>query len=243
MATAQTTASVPRSDFVDRLYRVGAERYHDKHPFHQALHDGILTREQIRGWVANRYYYQRNIPVKDAAILSNLPDRDKRRVWISRIVDHDGTLETGGGGLELWISLSRAVGLSDDDVTSEQHVAAGTRFAVDAYVTFARTQPWFVGVAASLTELFAPELMSKRIGVLTEKYQWIDQTGLAYFRQRIPLARGDSEVALRWVVEAATTQGLQAACVHALEFKCDVLWAILDATMQKYGCGAPGTQR
>lgn len=223
------------SPFVQRLRAVGVQRYHDKHPFHQAMHAGRLTPDQIRGWIANRYYYQKNIPVKDAAILSQLPDREKRRVWIQRILDHDGTLATGGGGIERWFALARAAGLTDDELKSERLVVPGTRFAVDAYVTFARTQPWILSVASSLTELFAPDLMSKRIAVLTEKYPWIDSAGLIYFRTRLRLAPRDAEYALRWVVENATTQERQDACVQALEFKCDVLWALLDATQHAYG--------
>jgi pyrroloquinoline-quinone synthase len=234
---AQRTPEAPaeETEFVRCLRAVGARRYHDKHPFHVAMHAGLLTPNQIRGWVANRYYYQKNIPVKDAAILGKLPDREKRRVWIQRILDHDGTLATGGGGIERWFALARAVGLTDDDVKSERLVVPGTRSAVDAYVTFARTQDWLVAVASSLTELFATDLMSARIAVLVDKYPWIDDAGLTYFRTRLSLAPRDAEYALRWVVENATTAQAQDACVRALEFKCDVLWAILDATQHAYG--------
>jgi pyrroloquinoline-quinone synthase len=230
----------PASDdnFLERLRAIGAQRYHDKHPFHRAMHEGVLTREQLRGWVANRYYYQKNIPVKDAAILSNLPSREKRRVWIRRIHNQDGTLESGGGGLELWFALGRAVGISDADLAAETAVLPGTRFAVDAYVTFARTQPWLPAVASSLTELFAPELMTKRIEALVERYPWLDSSGLEYFRGRVTLAAQDAEHALAWVLETATDESSQEACLAALRFKCDVLWAMLDATQSAYGVGA-----
>jgi pyrroloquinoline-quinone synthase len=241
MATTKAQSD-KRRQFEARLRAVGAARYHDKHPFHQAMHAGILTRDQIRGWVANRYYYQKSIPIKDAAIVSNLPDREKRRRWITRILDHDGTLEQGGGGIESWLALAHAVGLSQGEVTDERHVARGTRFAVDAYVTFARTQFWLVAVASSLTELFAPDLMAHRIEVLAQKYPWIEKSGLAYFRRRLTLAPRDAECALSWVLDGATTPDLQAACAAALEFKCDVLWAVLDATMGAYGAG-PGHGR
>jgi pyrroloquinoline-quinone synthase len=238
MASTETAPTL-KDNFTERLRAVGASRYHDKHPFHLAMHEGSLSREQIQGWVANRYYYQKNIPVKDAAILSNLPDREKRRRWITRIIDHDGTLEQGGGGIESWLALARAVGLRATEVENERLVAFGTRFAVDAYVTFARTQPWLFGVASSLTELFAPDLMSRRIEVLIEKYPWIEQQGLAYFRTRVKLAARDAEYALDWVINGATTPELQDGCVRALEFKCNVLWAILDATSCSFGAVAP----
>jgi pyrroloquinoline-quinone synthase len=183
----------------------------------------------VRAWVANRYYYQKQIPVKDAAILSNLPSADHRRAWIARIVDHDGANASTGGTVS-WLALARAVGLDEERVLAEVDVAPGTRFAADAYVTFARTRPWIEAVASSLTELFGPPVMERRVAAILEKYPWVDPGGLAYFQQRIPLAKRDADCALAWVLEEATTPELQDRCVAALAFKCDVLWSILDAT-------------
>lgn len=213
-----------------RLRAVGRERYHDKHPFHQRLVAGSLERAHVQAWVANRYYYQKQIPVKDAAILGNLPTAAQRRVWISRLADHDGREGAEPGGTAAWLALGRAVGLDDEYVRSEQGVAPGTRFAVDAYVTFARTRPWIESVASSLTELFGPPVMERRAAAIVANYPWIDPAGLAYFEKRIPLARRDADYALRWVLEAATTPQLEESCVAALRFKCDILWSILDAT-------------
>jgi len=227
-----------RDSFVDRLKQVGADRYHDKHPFQVMMNAGALSPDQLRMWAANRYYYQKSIPSKDAAILSTLPTREMRRRWIKRITDHDGTLESGGGGLEMWIALTRAVGLDEADVRSERLVQPGTRFAVDGYVTFARTQPWLPAVASSLTELFAPTLMTQRLAALVEKYPWVDPAGLDYFRARIDIAPRDAEYALEWVCEHARTSEDQAACVDALRFKCGVLWAVLDATQSACGIAA-----
>jgi pyrroloquinoline-quinone synthase len=216
-------------DLTTRLKAVGEDRYHDKHPFHRRLVAGTLTRGQVQSWVANRYAYQKAIPIKDALLLANLPSAQHRRAWISRITDHDG-LQGDEGGTRLWLALARVVGLDEDDVRSERMVAPGTRFAVDAYVNFARSQPWIEGVASSLTEMFAPSTMRHRIDSIVANYPWIDRSGMAYFEQRIPLATRDSETALGWVMAEATTPELQDACVDALRFKCDVLWSILDAT-------------
>ncbi|HEY5096343.1 MAG TPA: pyrroloquinoline-quinone synthase PqqC [Candidatus Eremiobacteraceae bacterium] len=219
----------PADAFVARLREVGAQHYHDRHPFHRAMHAGQLSRAQLHSWIYNRYYYQKCIPIKDAAILANLPDRARRRVWVQRILDHDGTTDGAGGGIEMWLTLARAAGLRDDAVVSERFVNPGARFAVDAYVNFARTSPWLPAVASSLTELFAPELMAARIVAIGEKYPWIDPAGLDYFRARLLLAPRDSAYALAWVTESATSSELQDACVSALRFKCDVLWSLLDA--------------
>ena len=209
---------------------VGERRYHDKHPFHRRLVAGELSEQQVASWVENRYYYQKQIPVKDAAVLANLPSAAHRRAWISRIYDHDGTDDGSNGGTASWLALARAVGLSDEDVLGERNVAPGTRFAVDAYVNFARSRPWIEAVASSLTELFGPPVMQRRVVAILDKYPWIDRSGLAYFERRIPLAQRDADLALSWVLESATTRELQDCCVAALEFKCDVLWCILDAT-------------
>ncbi len=185
---------------------------------------------QVQAWVANRYYYQKQIPVKDAAILANLPSAAHRRAWIARITDHDGTGNGASGGTAAWLALAQAVGLDAADVLSERRVAPGTRFEVDAYVTFARTKPWVEAVASSLTELFGPPVMERRVAAIVERYPWIDPAGLAYFHRRIPLAQRDAEIALAWVLEEATTPEIAQRCIAALEFKCDVLWSILDAT-------------
>jgi pyrroloquinoline-quinone synthase len=218
---------------VERLRALG-DRYHDNHPFHRALVAGELNVDQVRAWVANRYYYQKMIPVKDAFVLARLPSREHRRAWITRIIDHDGT--TGNeGGTAKWLALARAVGLADDDVLSEALVAPGARFAVDAYVNFARERSWLEAVASSLTELFGPIVMSRRVVAIVEHYPWIDRAGLAYFEDRIPLARRDADQALGWVVDGAATSEQQDACVAALAFKCDVLWGLLDATALQSG--------
>src|SRR5919204_5898221 len=213
--------------------RAQSRRYHDQHPFHIRMNDGRLSRRQIQGWVATRFYYQENIPRKDAAILANCPDREVRRGWIRRILYHDGT--TGReGGIEAWLRLGEAVGLTREEVCDERHLVPGVRFAVDAYVTFARTRPWVEAVASSLTELFAPGLMAERLAAFERHYPWIDPGGLAYFRARLTQAPRDAAHALRVVTEHCRTPEEQARAVAALSFKCDVLWSMLDAIDHAY---------
>ncbi|NEZ02429.1 pyrroloquinoline-quinone synthase PqqC [Heyndrickxia shackletonii] len=224
-------------EFTERLKNVGRSYYHDKHPFHVKMHQGELNREQIRGWVANRYYYQKSVPIKDAAILSNLPSLELRRDWIGRIIDHDGT-HGEDGGIEAWLRLGEAVGLSREDVLNEKHVVPGVRFAVDAYVNFARTKPWIEAVASSLTELFSPDLISKRIKVLEQQYPWIDSSGLEYFQNRLTQAPRDSDTALRLVLTYCQTPEAQQRAVAALRFKCDVLWVQLDAIEKAFSSNA-----
>jgi pyrroloquinoline-quinone synthase len=219
-------------DFVAAL-RAQSQRYHSLHSFHRRMNEGLLDRRQIQGWVANRFYYQTAIPRKDAAILSNCPHRDIRRRWIRRITDHDGTAE-GEGGIEAWLRLAEAVGLTRAEVEDERHVVPGVRFAVDAYVTFARTRPWLEAVASSLTELFAPDLMAERLAAFEHHYTWIDPHGLAYFRARLTQAPRDSEHALEVVTQYCRTPDEQAGAVAALSFKNDVLWSMLDAIDQAY---------
>lgn len=213
--------------------RAQSQRYHDRHPFHQKMNAGGLSPEQIRGWAANRFYYQVNLPRKDAAILANCPERAVRRRWIQRILDHDGTGDAPAG-IDTWLLLAQAVGLTQAEVLDERHVVPGVRFAVDAYVTFARTRPWTEAVASSLTELFAPDLMAERLAAFEQHYPWIDRQALAYFRARLSQAPRDSEHALEVVTRYCLTPEQQAAAVAALSFKCDVLWSMLDAIEQAY---------
>ncbi|MGH7172571.1 MAG: pyrroloquinoline-quinone synthase PqqC [Gemmataceae bacterium] len=222
-----------RSTFLERLRAVGRDRYHDKHPFHRRMNAGQLNPEQIRGWVANRFYYQRNIPAKDAAILSNCPLPEVRRVWVRRLLDHDGT-EPRQGGIEAWLRLAEATGLTREAVEDGGRVLPAVRFAVDAYVQFARSRPWPIAVASSLTELFAPDLMSERLAAFERHYAWVPSWGLAYFRARLTQARCDAEHALELTLAHCATVELQQQAVAALAFKCDVLWAMLDALTQAY---------
>jgi pyrroloquinoline-quinone synthase len=229
-----TTGLWDRETFLENLRAIGARAYHDKHPFHVAMNEGRLSKEALRGWVANRFYYQQNIPVKDAAILSNCPLREVRQLWIHRILDHDGTDENEGG-IEAWLRLGEACGLSRDELLHDRLVQPGVRFAVDAYVNFARTQPWPIAVASSLTELFAPDLMAARLAAFEKYYSWIDSRGLDYFRRRVTQARRDSDEALAITLDHCNTPELQRDAVRALVFKCDVLWSTLDAIHHAYG--------
>lgn len=211
--------------------RAQGQSYHHLHPFHQRMNAGELTRGEIRRWVANRFYYQRSIPLKDAAILSNCPDINVRRDWIGRITDHDGERE-GEGGIEAWLRLGESVGLSRDELWSERHVLPGVRYPVDAYVNFCRTRPWLEAVAASLTELFGPDAIRVRLEAMEHHYRWIDPAGFDYFRSRLKQAPRDARHALSLVLDGCRSRESQERAVAALAFKCDLLWAQLDAIDQ-----------
>jgi pyrroloquinoline-quinone synthase len=225
-----------RDGFLCRLRDVGWRAYHDKHPFHVAMNAGGLTRDQVRGWVANRFHYQRSIPIKDAAILSNCDDHEVRRAWVRRILIHDGT-RSGEGGIEAWLRLGEAVGLARGALLDERHVLPGVRSAVGRYVRLARDEPWPVAVASSLTELFAPDLMAERIRAFERYYTWVPGWGLDYFRSRLTQARTDSDEGLTLTLSHCTTRELQERAVAALERKCAILWSMLDAIMAAYGVG------
>jgi pyrroloquinoline-quinone synthase len=220
-------AAWTEDEFVGRL-RANGSGYHNLHPFHRRMDAGELTREELQRWVANRFYYQKCIPIKDAAILSNCPEIDVRREWIQRIIDHDGTDETTGG-IESWLRLGEALGVGRDELVSERRVLPGVRYAVDAYVNFARQRPWIEAVASSLTELFGPDAIRVRLAALEEHYPWIDAAGLEYFRARLVQAPRDADYALRLVVAWMGTREQQEQAVAALGFKIDMLWAQLDA--------------
>jgi pyrroloquinoline-quinone synthase len=214
-------------ELVERLRGQGS-RYHNLHPFHVRMDAGELTREELQRWVSNRFYYQRCIPIKDAAILSNCPEIEVRRVWVQRILDHDGT-SAGTGGIESWMRLGESLGVSRDELLSERRVLPAVRYAVDAYVNFARQKPWIEAVASSLTELFGPGAIRVRLAALEAHYPWIDPAGLEYFRARLVQAPRDAQYALDLVVEGCVTREQQERAVAALRFKTEMLWAQLEA--------------
>jgi pyrroloquinoline-quinone synthase len=223
------------AEFLERLRAEGRERYHDRHPFHIRMHEGMLSRKEIQAWVLNRYYYQTRIPIKDAILLSKSEDPAWRRIWIHRIHDHDGVDASGDGsgptegGLALWLRLAGGVGLDVEVVRSLRQVLPAVRFACDAYVQLVRERPLVEAVASSLTEFFAPDLMAKRLAAWEKHYPWVDPAVQDYFRARVTRAREDSKEAVEFVLASATTGDMQDRCVAALVTKCQILWAMLDA--------------
>jgi len=212
---------------------VGAERYHDKHPFHRLLHGGKLSKQQVQAWALNRYCYQAGVPRKDAAFMSRVHDRAIRREWVQRMLDHDGYGEEEGG-IERWLILTDGLGLDRDYVVSMEGALPATRFAVDAYVNFVRERPMVEAVASSLTELFAPKIHRERIEGMLANYEFINERTVAYFRRRLTQAPRDVDFALKFIKANAETRKEQEACIAAVRFKCNVLWAQLDALHHAY---------
>jgi pyrroloquinoline-quinone synthase len=229
---AMTNQDLPwtREEFENKLREKG-KGYHIYHPIHVMMYEGKMTKQQLQCWVANRFYYQIAIPQKDAAILSNCPDKDVRKEWIVRITDHDGVGDQVGG-IEAWIQLGQSVGLSRDDVTSLKFLSPGVKFAVDAYVNFARQRPWQESVCSSLTELFAPHIHQQRISSWPSMYPWINEDGLVYFKKRLTEARRDVEQGLSVTLDYfSTSREMQLKALDILQFKLDVLWVMADAIM------------
>jgi len=221
------------SELEQRLRRIGAERYHNLHPFHKLLHGGRLTRGQVQAWALNRYYYQSCIPLKDAALMSRVEDPAIRREWRRRLVDHDGEAE-GEGGIARWLALTDGLGLDRAYVVSTRGILPGTRFAVEAYVRFVRERSLLEAIASSLTELFSPAIISERVSGMLAGYDFVSENTLAYFNARLTQAPRDSDFALDYVKREARTPERQQAALDALTFKCDVLWSQLDALHYAY---------
>ena len=220
-----------------RLRDIGARRYHRLHPFHHLLHSGQCTKGQVQAWALNRYYYQAMIPIKDAALIARCDDAAIRRAWRARLIDHDG--ESGAeGGIERWLRLTDALGLDRDYVTSLAGLLPATRFAVDAYVHFVSERSLLEAIASSLTELFSPQIIGERVEGMLKSYDFITPEALAYFSQRPPQAARDADFALTYIKREARTPEQQRVAMAALEFKCAVLWSMLDALYYAYV--APG---
>ncbi len=216
-----------------RLREIGATRYHNLHPFHKLLHAGDLTKAQVQAWALNRYCYQATIPVKDATLIARLDDPELRRIWRQRLVDHDGD-QPGTGGIARWLALTEGLGLDADYVKSQEGALPATRFAVQAYVAFVRERTILEAIASSLTELFSPTIIAERVSGMLAGYDFVSEQTLAYFDARLTQAPRDADFALGYVLERARTPAQQQAALRALEFKCSVLWAQLDALYHAY---------
>ena len=221
------------ADFEARLRAIGAERYHNRHPFHRLLHDGKLDKGQVQAWALNRYIYQSRIPIKDAIIVSRLPTPELRAIWRVRIEDHDGTNGTDGG-IARWLRLTDGLGLDRTMVTSERAALTATIFAADAYVHFTRDKTLLEAVASSLTELFAPKIIAERVDGMLAGYDFVSRETLGYFGARLTQAPRDADFALRYCIDNALSREQQQVCLDALTFKCNVLWSMLDALHHAY---------
>lgn len=228
----EDTALLSPEQLRTHLRAVGEERYHHQHPFHLMMHEGQLSRGQMQAWALNRYYYQSRIPLKDAIILSRSEDRDFRRAWRKRVIDHDGDA-THEGGIERWIRLAEATGLDRERVTKGNEILPGVRFAVDAYLQLVKNRTLLEAVASSLTEMFSRDLIALRMDRLRQHYPWLSD-GLDYFTARLDQAPEDAQFALQWVSDHATTRAQQESAIGALRAKCDILWAQLDALYFAY---------
>jgi coenzyme PQQ biosynthesis protein C len=231
--TEAPAARLTEAELAARLRKIGEERYHHKHPFHVLMHEGKLSREQLRAWAFHRYYYQSRIPIKDAVILSRSEDPEFRRAWRKRIVDHDGSSAGPAAGIEKWLQLVEVTGGSREQALRGEGVLPGVRYAVDAYVQLVSTRSLLEAVASSLTELFSGSLITLRMDALRKHYPWM-QPGLAYFEARITQAPEDANFAIDWVYRHAETRADQERACAALEAKCDILWAVLDALYFAY---------
>jgi pyrroloquinoline-quinone synthase len=216
-----------------RLRQIGAERYHNLHPFHRLLHSGRCSKGQVQAWALNRYYYQAMIPLKDASLIGRCEDQALRREWRKRLEDHDGD-EERPGGIERWLRLTDGLGLDREDVTSTRLLLPATRFAVQAYVHYVRERSLLEAVASCLTELFSPQIISERMSGMLAHYDYITPEILSYFDKRPPQAERDASFALDWVKRHAKTRQEQQAVLDTLKFKCDVLWCMMDALHHAY---------
>ena len=216
-----------------RLREVGAQRYHNRHPFHRLLHSGKCSKGQVQAWALNRYYYQAMIPLKDGSLIGRCEDPALRREWRKRLEDHDGD-DTRPGGIERWLKLTDGLGLDRDDVVSTRLLLPATRFAVQAYVHFVRERSLLEAVASCLTEMFSPQIISERMAGMLANYDYITPDILTYFQKRPPQAQRDATFALNWVTRHARTAEQQQTVIDTLAFKCDVLWSMLDALHHAY---------
>jgi len=128
-----------------------------------------------------------------------------------------------------------ATGLTREEIIDLRHVLPAVRFAVDAYVNFARRSPWQEAVCSSLTELFAPDIHKQRLATWPEHYPWIESSGLQYFRNRTSQAPRDVAQGLNLTLNYFNTRALQERALEILKFKLDILWTMNDAMGQHYG--------
>lgn len=232
MTTEQLDLNSRQAEFLGRL-RAKRDSYHLEHPFEQKLKRGELSMDQLRGWVANRFYYQLNLPRKDAAILSQCDDPRFRQAWVRRVLEQDGTADDPGG-IESWMEFGQVFGLTRSELLGGVYLLPPVKFAVEAYVHFARTSPWREGVCACLTELFAGEAHESRIEAFSLHYPQIPESALSYFKRRTEQVKVDVKEGVKLTLEYFNTPELESRAEEILKFKLDILWTMADAVYNEY---------
>ncbi len=207
-------------------------RYFLNHPFMKLFYAGRLTNEQIRAWIVNRFYYQKQMPLKDSIILANCTDTAARKLWLQRLMKREGV---GGyrGDVEGWAMLAEAAGISRKTLENTE-VLPGVRFAVDAYLNFVKTVSWVEGVAASLPELLAVNELPKRIEALRRHYGWIGREGVEFFIERLSYIKEDIELVLELLTTHIRNNIMLKKCFEAARYNCNVHWSMLDAIYMEY---------
>ena len=221
-----------KSEFAAEVRKALEPRYVDKHPFMQALYRGKLTRKQVQAWIVNRFYLQNCIGSKDAAVLSNCPVPEVRRIWISRTLRREG-MGDSVGDVDGWLQFAEAAGLKKQAVL-EARCLPGVRFAVDGLVNFARKASWLEGIATSLYEVPARAELVKRTDALKGHYPWIGAEGMKFFLSRLARVDRDSEAVVDLVSAYATDRRSQASAIQAALTMSDVVWSIHDSVYMNY---------
>lgn len=199
-----------------------------QHPFYKQLREGSLNQTQLHVWLANEWYFQQNLPLKDAAILSNCEDAQFRRVWTRRLLEQDGG-ESGAGAVEHWARLSTSLGVDSDTLQEMTLVTPGVRFAMDTYINFARRAPWTEAVCASLGELANGENLRALFDTLAQHYGKPDAQAVEFFTQRASHQRKDWDAALGAMCDYFKSREDQEYALDILQFKHDILWTCLDS--------------
>jgi pyrroloquinoline-quinone synthase len=223
---------VSEADFVAEVNRILEPRYIDKHPFMRLFYEGRLTKKQMQAWIVNRFYLQNSIASKDAAIVSNCPLADVRRIWISRTLRREGMGDTVGD-VDGWLELAEAAGLRRESVLKARCLP-GVRFAVEGLVSFARRGTWLDGVATSLYELPAKRELVERTAALKEHYHWIKRDGMRFFVSRLAHIERDTDAVVGLVMTYAKDRGDLRSAIKASLHMSDVIWSIHDAIYMNY---------
>jgi Pyrroloquinoline quinone (Coenzyme PQQ) biosynthesis protein C len=123
-------------EFIKTFYEANRQDHQrPPHPWEAIFREGKCTQEQLQGWGKERYYFTKQVPIKEYSILYNCPHVDVRRMWLPKAIEEEGEDLIGGTHKphpEYWLDVCVGMGM-DRELVKNSEPLYGVKFAVDSF--------------------------------------------------------------------------------------------------------------
>jgi pyrroloquinoline-quinone synthase len=205
------------------------------HPWETLFREGQCTREQLQGWAKERYYFTKQVPIKEYSILYNCPYPEVRRMWLPKAIEEEGEDLIGKSGKphpEYWLDVCEGLGLNREFVKNSEPLF-GVKFAVDSFANAAFKNSWLLGVAVSEGDDTA-RAMARDLAVFRKHYKWVADECLEFYRLHAGVDVEHGVIRKEILEKYATTKELQEDCINAQLMKNNMRRTMADTIYMAY---------